>query len=263
MWRLLWEADSERVSKLVAACAADTSFWSTRVLRARLGGKSTSQPRGSQCRVVVPLGSFGQLYGVLLSNELRKWVDACVRHPHGMWVAGIARIRGRSSGSLTGSRLAGAAARIPVETAFEDVAARVRPLALDLGEDCQLTLASYVDNLFAVGPSAWAATEALELVAAVLKDTWGLQIKAESREAMAPRGSQEWSGEWAREGWPLRAPRRPRAPGCLGRRLAAMLASHPVPAIAQFLGHRRRCREQARLPASAPEDGQPRPPADV
>lgn len=91
MWRLLWEADADRVSRLVSQCLGDTPFWSACSLSARVGGKSPSQPRVSECRVIVPLGSCGQLCDVLLSNQLRIWIDGAVRRPHGAWIESIPR----------------------------------------------------------------------------------------------------------------------------------------------------------------------------
>lgn len=36
MWRLVWEADAQRVSRLVSQCLSDTPFWSACILGARV-----------------------------------------------------------------------------------------------------------------------------------------------------------------------------------------------------------------------------------
>ena len=76
-------------------------------------------------------------------------------------------ILGRSCGSLTGSRTAGAASRIPVECSVCECAARNAHKGFCAGP-VSLTFATYVDNVFAAGDSAANAVFLLDDFAEIL-----------------------------------------------------------------------------------------------
>lgn len=64
----------------------------------------------------------------------------------------VSRLGHRTGGTLTGSRVAGIAGRIPIEASICSVSSRLRPLAWPADAEAnRLTIAVYVDNLFAVG----------------------------------------------------------------------------------------------------------------
>ena len=98
------------------------------------------------------------------------------------------RIIGRSTGGLTGSRVAGSLARIPIEQTIADVA-KIAGNQGFLAGSLRLTLASYVDNIFVLGkdgPSAVLIADKFEELLAV---RWKQTIKPSSREIMVPKGA--------------------------------------------------------------------------
>ena len=96
-------------------------------------------------------------------------------------------IHSRFRGSLTGSRSAGAAARIPVECAVIECARRSGHKGFLIG-GVNLTFATYVDNIFSAGDTAANAVKLLDGVAEYLKSQWSLDIKGSSREVMVVAG---------------------------------------------------------------------------
>lgn len=112
-----------------------------------------------------------------------------------------ARVERRTRGSITGSRLAVALGRVPVESVLAELAPFLSPLGFTMSDGVPLTVGCYVDNLVAVANDAASATSMLDLVAAELSATWGLNIKKGSRMAVHCRGSP-WEGEGS-ERWPV------------------------------------------------------------
>ena len=98
-------------------------------------------------------------------------------------------IGNRSNGSLTGSRVAGAWGRVPVETT---IAKRnndwKRQGWQTTGET--LTVATYVDNLFALGRDADAAIDICNDFGKHLAADWGQKIKPSSKQLLVPKGGQ-------------------------------------------------------------------------
>ena len=97
-------------------------------------------------------------------------------------------VSGRSKGTLTGSRVAGECGRIPVEDTIAKLLPELSPLGFEVGAG-RLTIATFVDNLFAFCDSAANAEKQLDLVAAALAECWDLRIKDGSRQFMACHGS--------------------------------------------------------------------------
>ena len=97
-------------------------------------------------------------------------------------------ITGRATGGLTGSRVAGALARIPIEQTLSDVAAIAGSLGFDAGP-VRLTFASYVDNIFILGKDGASAVLLADKFEEVLASSWQQSIKSSSREIMVPRGA--------------------------------------------------------------------------
>jgi hypothetical protein len=120
----------------------------------------------------------------------RSWCAAAVRMqllPSVELAAGsvTVSIGHRSAGSLTGSRVAGALGRVPVE---ETMAARAHIWQCDGfpgPPGTVLTLASYVDNLFAASRTIPGAVRILEDAETHLAARWRLRIKPSSRSCMA------------------------------------------------------------------------------
>ena len=102
-------------------------------------------------------------------------------------MAGAARacILGRCVGGLTGSRVAGALARIPVESCLAARAPLWRKWGFRLGgagdEGTVLCCATYIDNCFAVSSAPAGAVAILEDLEDTLLTTWQLAIKPSSR----------------------------------------------------------------------------------
>ena len=88
--------------------------------------------------------------------------------------------------TLTGSRVAGALGRIPVLQVLEQRA----PLweAVGYQTDSALTVATFVDNLYAVLSNILNAVDIMEDLELHLANTWGLKIKATSRAVLMAAG---------------------------------------------------------------------------
>ena len=109
----------------------------------------------------------------------------------------------RTTGSLTGSRLAGALGRWPVETAVATVlqADSHRGFRIDQGGGGgRLTFGVYIDNLYALAANMSDAVDLIEQLNVVLSERWGLQLKPGSCEVLAPRGCPE-AETFERQGW--------------------------------------------------------------
>lgn len=95
----------------------------------------------------------------------------------------------RASGTLTGSRTAGALGRILVEDVFAHRHAYWHRWGFKLGGPLEvgapvISAAAYVDNVYAVSATAGGPIAILEEFATDLRRTWGLAIKDSSRECM-------------------------------------------------------------------------------
>ena len=96
-------------------------------------------------------------------------------------------ISNRSNGSLTGSRVAGAWGRVPVEATIAKRNSSWKERGWrTTGET--LTVASYVDNLFALGRDADAAIATCEDFGKHLAADWGQKIKPSSKQFLVPKG---------------------------------------------------------------------------
>ena len=146
-----------------------------------------------------------------LSDNGVPWalVTAAIRHQACPLIfmnacAAKAPVRNRCIGGLTGSRVAGMLARIPVESTFIERAHIWRrwgfPLSTDTGDRVVLCCASYVDNCFAVSTNPAGAICILEDLESVLKDKWRLIMKPSSRSYVEARGGNR--GSLNEEKWP-------------------------------------------------------------
>ena len=97
-------------------------------------------------------------------------------------------ITGRATGGLTGSRVAGALARIPIEQTIADVAEIAGNQGFLAGAH-RLTFASYVDNIFVLGKDGASAVLLADQFEKVLAAKWKQSIKSTSREIIVPRGA--------------------------------------------------------------------------
>ena len=98
-------------------------------------------------------------------------------------------IAARASGTITGSRTAGALGRVPVESTFRERWQHWQPHGFPCGRSHNLTACVYVDNLFVASVSFTGASFIMHDIEHQLLRVWGLQFKADSREAMLPRAS--------------------------------------------------------------------------
>lgn len=99
----------------------------------------------------------------------------------------------RGSGTLTGSRTAGALGRIPVLDVFVARHAHWQQYGFRLADgrgrpSAILCDAAYVDNMYVVGPTPGCAIAILEDFARVAREPWGLRIKDGSRAAVSSCG---------------------------------------------------------------------------
>ena len=108
-------------------------------------------------------------------------------------------ILARSLGTLTGSRTAVAAGRIPVESTACKLASTWEPHAVttDMGH---VICGTWVDNYYAFGRCLHSAVYIAESFEAALLRDWGLCIKASSRSVLSPEEPQD---PWDRHKWPL------------------------------------------------------------
>ena len=104
----------------------------------------------------------------------------------------------RCLGTLTGSRSAVAAGRIPVESVVCSLASTWRPLGVMTNSSVVL-FATWVDNYFAFGNSLHNAIHIAESFEDALQQAWGLSIKRSSRSTMCPQVPVD---EWDMAKWP-------------------------------------------------------------
>ena len=134
---------------------------------------------------LVEHGVPSSLAGACLSHQLLPWVYIDIGQLH-------IPIGARSVGSLTGSRLAGVAARVPVY----EVCCRRSQVWEQWGFEtptATLTMCTYVDNLFTASKSAHMASLLLQDAADELMSTWSLSIKPSSRMIMVADGADDHS----------------------------------------------------------------------
>ena len=105
-----------------------------------------------------------------------------------------------NSNSLTGSRVAGALGRIPVEATISDRALHWRQHGFQ-AETTVLTVCAYIDNVFSVGRTLHGAISILEDFEFQLQQNWHLRIKPSSRACLVPRGSLESPMDQSK--WPV------------------------------------------------------------
>ena len=99
-------------------------------------------------------------------------------------------IPARSCGSLTGSRVAGTLARVPVESTIQARHAHWKRWGFKCDRGA-LTVSTYVDNLYSVSHSLAGAIAILDDFAEVLASSWRLRIKPSSRLCLVARGLDE------------------------------------------------------------------------
>jgi len=105
----------------------------------------------------------------------------------------------RTIGALTGSRTAGAIARIPVIDAMTQCASRILRFSFNL-HGATIPVMTWVDNLFWIGRSVRTATGTINHIGQVLETKWGLKLKPSSKIALIPPGTQDKLGDitgWA------------------------------------------------------------------
>ena len=110
-------------------------------------------------------------------------------------------ITNRSVGGLTGSRLAGALGRVPIEDVIELRHDHWKKWGFKIDDNVSLTLSNYVDNMFSCSSSAENAVRILDDAAALLQPRWGLNIKPCSRKVMVCRYSMDTTPDSVK--WPL------------------------------------------------------------
>ena len=133
---------------------------------------------------------------------------ACIRHQllctvrikTGSCYAEIGR---RSLGSLTGSRLAGMAARVPVLHMCCTRASFWRTYGFPT-PDGAMTMSTFVDNLFVAGRSCYGVSKILDDAEAFLAREWELRIKPSSRAILAPSNCADVSVTCETK-WPITA----------------------------------------------------------
>jgi hypothetical protein len=97
-------------------------------------------------------------------------------------------IKNRSSGGLTGSRLAGAFGRVPVESVISERHTFWREHGFLADDAPPLTLCTYVDNVYTASPTLAGAVFILEDFEKSLNSRWGQVIKQSSRSVMLCSG---------------------------------------------------------------------------
>jgi len=110
-----------------------------------------------------------------------------------------AEIGVRAKGGLTGSRLAGALARIPAELSASNALPEIQRHGYKIGQD-RIGIALWVDNCFSFGNCLGGAIEIQEAFEKSLADGWGLSVKEGSRSCLVASGSQEETPDESR--WP-------------------------------------------------------------
>ena len=110
-------------------------------------------------------------------------------------------VQNRSIGGLTGSMLAGAFGRIPVESTISKRASHWSSWGFALSEGVSLTMATYVDNLFSCSTTVSGALSILEDAEKELYGYWGHKIKQSSRSVMPCKDSIGQTHDLTR--WPV------------------------------------------------------------
>ena len=146
------------------------------------------------CRWLVTHGMPAQDAACMLRHQMcpKIWLNAGSLRFH---------VPNRSRGGLTGSRLAGAFGRVPVETTMSDRAEAWQPLGFALDEGTTLMCSAYVDNLFSCSRTVQGAIAILEDASYRLATDCGHDIKDSSRSVMVCKGSRERSID--EERWPM------------------------------------------------------------
>ena len=135
------------------------------------------------------------LVGAILRHQLLPSVE--------LGEAGMAaRINVRSKGGLTGSRVAGACGRIPVEDTLKMLDRECSHLGFRVGSGV-LTVSSYIDNLYAVSDSLFGAISLMKRAEQHLLTRWDLDFKPDSKKCMVPRGSQQGVSDRLIQEYPL------------------------------------------------------------
>ena len=150
----------------------------------------------SLLRVARWLCRNGASHSLAASALRQQMLPSVVLNLNGLTVP----IVNRCKGSITGSRVAGALGRVPVESIIRDRHGLWRRHGFRTDVD-RLTVATYVDNIYSAGSSLAGAITILEDFEAQLNKEWGLQIKPASRSCIVPRGSTEFSYDSGK--WPL------------------------------------------------------------
>ena len=103
--------------------------------------------------------------------------------------AACIKVPRRAFGAITGSRVAGALGRVPVEAAMCKTVPEYSRLGFPTNENGRRFLyASFVDNIFVFGASLGGAVSAADALAHELKSSWSLDVKANSRLVMSALG---------------------------------------------------------------------------
>lgn len=99
-------------------------------------------------------------------------------------------IEGRTTGALTGSRLAGALGRVVIRSAAAHLWVARAASAVVLGSTPPMMVATYVDNVLILGKDASGAEATFRELRAFLDRAWGLDLPDASTEILVPRGSR-------------------------------------------------------------------------
>lgn len=97
-------------------------------------------------------------------------------------------IHERSCGGLTGSNLALAFSRVPIESFIQDLLPRLRLLGFQMYSELRITVATLIDNVYSFRETGSGATVMLYLLQQHLADIWQLGVKPDSKEFLLPRG---------------------------------------------------------------------------
>lgn len=95
----------------------------------------------------------------------------------------------RTSGTLTGSRVAGRVCRWRVENAMRAALSTRRCLGWEMPHAPPIVFASYMDNIYGVGNTAAEAAASMAILRNELLRTWRLQVKQGSEQVVVCRGS--------------------------------------------------------------------------
>ena len=104
----------------------------------------------------------------------------------------VAQMATRTRGSLTGSRVAGISARVPVLHLCSERAEAWKSDGFRTPRGI-LTMSTFVDNLFVAGKSCAAVTRILDDAEQFLQSHWELHIKPSSRKVLAPANCNDTS----------------------------------------------------------------------